>query len=100
MGDAAVAAAASIGYIGVGRHPVTEMISSVDLIEEQICVAVGEKLFMTQVDVLENIRPEVVEDTREVENNFLGARVLIDLHELKFGVVTLHSCKKFDYFLV
>ncbi|KAK6941217.1 Biotin carboxylase-like, N-terminal domain [Dillenia turbinata] len=59
MGDAAVAAAASIGYIGVGtieflldergsfyfmemntriqvEHPVTEMISSVDLIEEQI----------------------------------------------------------------
>lgn len=72
MGDAAVAAAASIGYIGVGtveflldesggfyfmemntriqvEHPVTEMIYSVDLIEEQIRAALGEKLRYTQV---------------------------------------------------
>eukprot|EP00889_Picochlorum_renovo_P000317 jgi/Picre1/27347/NNA_000316.t1 len=70
MGDAAVAAAKSIGYIGVGtieflwepqgfyfmemntriqvEHPVTEMITGVDLIQEQIKVAMGEKLRFTQ----------------------------------------------------
>ncbi|CAH1428642.1 unnamed protein product [Lactuca virosa] len=47
--------------------------------------------FQEQVDVLENNRQEVVEGTREVENSFLGGRVLLDLHELKFGVVTLQS---------
>ncbi|KAH9805565.1 Biotin carboxylase [Citrus sinensis] len=75
MGDAAVAAAASIGYIGVGtveflldergsfyfmemntriqvEHPVTEMISSVDLIEEQIHVAMGGKLRYKQEEIV------------------------------------------------
>lgn len=70
MGDAAVSAAKSIDYIGVGtieflwekkgfyfmemntriqvEHPVTEMITGVDLIQEQIKVAMGEKLTLTQ----------------------------------------------------
>ncbi|MEW5307841.1 MAG: hypothetical protein WDW36_010214 [Sanguina aurantia] len=73
MGDAAVAAAKSIGYIGVGtieflwekrgfyfmemntriqvEHPVTEMITGIDLIQEQIKVAQGEKLTFTQEDI-------------------------------------------------
>lgn len=74
MGDAAVRAAKSINYVGAGtieflldksgdfyfmemntriqvEHPVTEMITSIDLIAEQIRVAQGEKLSFTQEQV-------------------------------------------------
>ena len=35
------------------EHPITEMITRVDLVREQICIAHGEKIFTTQ----ENIKP-------------------------------------------
>nr|ASZ00190.1 biotin carboxylase subunit 2 [Geranium phaeum] len=95
MGDAAVAAAASIGYIGVGtveflldergtfyfmemntriqvEHPVTEMISSVDLIEEQIRVAMGEKLSYKQEDIV--LRGHSIECRINAEDAFKGFR--------------------------
>ncbi|KAM3710894.1 hypothetical protein ACB098_01G067500 [Castanea mollissima] len=95
MGDAAVAAAASIGYIGVGtveflldergsfyfmemntriqvEHPVTEMISSVDLIEEQIRVAMGEKLRHKQEDIV--LRGHSIECRINAEDAFKGFR--------------------------
>lgn len=82
MGDAAVTAAKSINYEGAGtieflldekknfyfmemntriqvEHCVTEMVTSFDLLKEQICVAAGEKLSVTQNDV--EIRGHAIE---------------------------------------
>ncbi|KAG1332010.1 biotin carboxylase 1, chloroplastic [Cocos nucifera] len=95
MGDAAVAAAASIGYIGVGtveflldergsfyfmemntriqvEHPVTEMISSTDLIEDQIRVALGERLTYKQEDIV--LRGHSIECRINAEDAFKGFR--------------------------
>lgn len=95
MGDAAVAAAASIGYVGVGtveflldeggnfyfmemntriqvEHPVTEMIYSVDLIEEQIRVALGKKLRFTQDEIV--LRGHSIECRINAEDAFQNFR--------------------------
>jgi acetyl-CoA carboxylase biotin carboxylase subunit len=81
MGNDAVAGAKAISYVGAGtiemlldtdgkyyfmemntriqvEHPVTEMLTGVDLVKEQICVAAGEKL---SVSTLPPLRGHVIE---------------------------------------
>lgn len=94
MGEAAVKAAKSINYVGAGtveflvdgsgnfyfmemntriqvEHPVTEMITGLDLITEQIRIAQGEKLSLTQSQV--NLNGHAIEcriNAEDPDQNF------------------------------
>lgn len=104
MGDAAVKAAKAVNYHGAGtieflldkngdfyfmemntriqvEHPVTELVTGVDLIKEQISVAFGNKLSLTQEDV--KIEGHAIECRINAENpakNFIPSPGKIDLY--------------------
>ncbi|EGQ3284448.1 acetyl-CoA carboxylase biotin carboxylase subunit [Staphylococcus pseudintermedius] len=92
MGDAAVRAAKAVNYFNAGtiefiydldedqfyfmemntriqvEHPVTEMVTGVDLVKQQIKVAMGEKLPYTQDDI--QIQGHAIEFRINVENPY------------------------------
>jgi len=92
MGDAAVACAKAVGYVGAGtveflvdsvtsefyfcemntrlqvEHPVTEMITGLDLVEWQLRVASGQKLPLTQEEILKRAKGCAIEARIYAEN--------------------------------
>jgi len=104
IGEKAVAGALSVGYTGAGtmeflldadgslyfmemnariqvEHPVSEMVTSVDLIQEQLRVASGEKLSVTQDDI--TLRGHAIEcrvNAEDPERNFAPAAGRLDTY--------------------
>lgn len=96
MGEAAVKVARAVGYVGAGtveflvsdldksfyylemntrlqvEHPVTELVTGIDLVREQVRVAWGEQLSFTQADVkLNGHAIECRVYAEDPDNNFL-----------------------------
>jgi acetyl-CoA carboxylase biotin carboxylase subunit len=117
MGEAAVAAARAAGYVNAGtieflldrnrafyflevnarlqvEHPVTELVTGVDLVREQLRVAAGEKLSFGQLDVVS--RGAAIECricAEDPENNFFPSTGTIErLREPSGPGVRLESC--------
>src|SRR5437764_413116 len=105
VGEAAVRGALSVGYTGAGtmeflldlegnlffmemnariqvEHPVSELVTSTDLIQEQIRVAAGEKLSVGQDDVLP-LHGHAIEcriNAEDPDNNFAPAAGKLDTY--------------------
>ncbi|MFN8283638.1 MAG: acetyl-CoA carboxylase biotin carboxylase subunit [Chitinophagales bacterium] len=109
MGEAAVQVAKAVNYIGAGtvefivndklefyflemntrlqvEHPVTEMITGIDLVKEQIQIARGEKIGFTQDDLKINGHAlELRVYAEDPENNFLPDIGKLEVYETPKG---------------
>lgn len=127
MGEAAIKAAKAVNYVSVGtieflldhhnnfyfmemntriqvEHPVTEMVTGLDLIKEQIAVAAGGKIHYKQDDI--HLKGHAIEcriNAEDYENNFMaspgkietlilpgGPGVRIDTHIYSGYVISQH----------
>ncbi len=108
MGDAAVLGAKSINYVGAGtmemlldedgsyyfmemntriqvEHPVTEMLTGVDLLKEQIRVAAGERMSITETPPLRGHVIECRINAEDPSRNFQPSPGKIDVFNLPGG---------------
>ncbi len=109
MGEAAVKAAKSCGYVGAGtvefifdasgafyflemntrlqvEHPVTEEVTGLDLVEEQIRIARGEALRYRQEDLkLKGHAIELRVYAEDVTNNFVPDTGTLEVYRRPFG---------------
>ncbi|KPU27140.1 acetyl-CoA carboxylase [Caloranaerobacter sp. TR13] len=109
MGEAAIRAAKAVGYVNAGtveflldkdknfyfiemntriqvEHPVTEAVTGIDLIKEQIKIASGEKLSILQQDV--TIKGHAIEcriNAENVRENFRPSPGLIEVYHTAGG---------------
>lgn len=109
MGEAAVQVAKSVNYLGAGtvefivnanldfyflemntrlqvEHPVTEMITGIDLVKEQINIARGEKISFTQEDLKINGHAiELRVYAEDPSNNFLPDIGKLEMYQIPTG---------------
>ncbi len=122
MGESAVAAARASGYVNAGtveflldknrefyfleinarlqvEHPVTELVTGIDLVREQLRVAAGERLSFTQLEVVN--RGSAIECricAEDPENNFFPSTGLIErMREPGGPGVRVDSCLFMGY---
>jgi len=110
MGEAAIKAAKTVGYYSAGtvefildkdgnfyfmemntriqvEHPITEMITGVDLVKEQIRIAAGEKLKLTQKDIACNGHAiECRINAEDPDNNFMPSPGKVTMYHPSGGI--------------
>jgi acetyl-CoA carboxylase biotin carboxylase subunit len=109
MGESAVRAVLAAGYVGAGtveflvdgdgrhyfmevncrlqvEHPVTEMVTGLDLVAEQLRIAMGEPLGFTQDDVrLDGVAVECRVNAEDPERDFAPTPAIVETAELPAG---------------
>ncbi|MFA6217058.1 MAG: acetyl-CoA carboxylase biotin carboxylase subunit [Candidatus Omnitrophota bacterium] len=109
LGEAAIKAAKAVNYVSTGtieflvdaqknfyfmemntriqvEHPVTEMVTGIDLIKEQIAVAAGERLRFKQEDIrMKGVAIECRINAEDHENNFMPCPGKIEVLNLPGG---------------